>query len=302
MKQLFFPFILLLLCCAGQAQNNTDWDALQLKGKVRSFTEVESVRNFKDGKWSNMKITASHKKAFDNTGRYTETVELDSLSGVTSSTTYNYNDADKTATVSFFDKEGKLTGKWVWHYNARGDLVQILYYNKSGQLNTRHNCTFDNSGHMLTKHQYKNDSTLYFTTRYTYDSKGHWLTQDSYKGDTVFYSSSQYTYDNNGYVASEITQVKGLSKHTLKYINDSKGNQLDIQTLTEAGEVKSRVVNTYDVNGNPLTKVHYNGLSEVLYKFTFEYEYDLQKNWTKITQYNEEGEAISLTERKLQYY
>ncbi|MCP9752727.1 DUF3836 domain-containing protein [Ferruginibacter sp. HRS2-29] len=254
----------------------TDWEANQLKGKVRSFTHLENYRYKRTGQRTDWEILYNKKYSFDHAGRYTETATLNPAGGTSYKITYTYDKKANAATIRYIDKDEDQTKQNQWIYNDKGQRITNQEYTKDNQPDWRYT--------------------------YTYDSKGNKATMESYRPDGSLYSKTTYTYDANGYESGYLLKTTGYANSGRSYINDSKGNKTEEIWLNGKNEANFRFVRTYDSNGNVTEELKYKGRDRLLDKTSWKYEYDKKNNWIKRTQYSSDGVEYDITERKIVYY
>lgn len=277
MKYLFSLLVALSAALGSNAQNITDWKKEKLKGKVKSFTLLENYRYKKDDKFTEWGILYNKKYSFDNTGRYTEYTELTPKGDLSYKIKYVYNAKEKTATVSYFNKEEKPTTKQIWTYNNSGQLTQMQYYSKENKADWRYIYTYNTNGNRVMMESYKPDSTLYSKTTYTFDDKG----------------------NETGY----LLQTKGYANSSEKYTWDNNGNKTEERWLDGKNEITFRHVYVYDDNGNVIDEQVFKGQDKnFLSKATYKYEYDAKGNWIKRTKFSTDGIEFDIAERKIVYY
>ncbi len=62
-----------------------------------------------------------------------------------------------------------------------------------------------------------------------------------------------------------------------------------------------KVTSKYDIQGNEIETITYEGDGTISEKKTYLYEYDKMKNWTKKTEFHN-GELFSIIEQQFEYY
>ena len=178
------------------------------------------------------------------------------LAGFQSSEKYIYNDRYLCQSISFFDKDGKLTysqnGFAICQktYDKMGNVVKYEFLDKDGKTLVNRNSgyaveevTYDALGNIKTSHNYSSSLKPCMT------SAGFHAKEFIYEDSTNFLSEVK-SYDSNG----KIIKVD-------KYRYDANGNQISTWTMNGYGALQGTVTNVeYDEN-NRLKKMYCTNLS-----------------------------------------
>ena len=150
-------------------------------------------------------------------------------------------------------------------YNEKGQLIEVVC-TRNGEHFDTDTYAYDDQGRVV---EYK-DGTMY-VYRYVYDGKTT-RKQDLNKDGTV-YSENVYTYDDNGKLIKEEYFEEDKLSHYYEYTRNDAGKLLEkCEYDMEDGvaELDSKVVNTYDSNGNLADKkIYEDGELEAHYVYTY---------------------------------
>ncbi|MES2430996.1 MAG: hypothetical protein V4556_08665 [Bacteroidota bacterium] len=272
MKSFFILLLSLPIASISFAQT-TDWKKQQLKGKVKSFKAHQTYRYIKDGAFTPWARSSSTLSLFDNKGRTTEYTDSNTLWSY--KVKYAYNEKEKKASISNFDREGKPTTTKEYKYDDNGNKIEEIEYDKEGKQSRHYTYTYDSKGNNTMLINYKTDGTMYSKTTWTYDDLG---------------NATAYKLETPGYATSE-----------QKYTYDNKGNKIE-EIWISRGVVDFRLVWTYDEYGNKIKEMKYKKQDTFLDTVTWRYEYDSKGNWTKKTESTSKGEDFSIDERVITYF
>ncbi|MBP5328229.1 MAG: hypothetical protein J6Y98_10030 [Bacteroidales bacterium] len=194
-------------------------------------------------------------------------------------------------------------------YNNDGMISSERWYNEKKKIYKETEYTYKNGFLLETNSTYKS-SLKYsylpdniYNEKYSYDKSGRVVADTVYK-DTSVFMTTLYEYSEN-----TITYCYDNKKNVVKFENgrpsmlisyDSVGNETGTTRYNNHGFETSydgKVSIEYDYNEyfDPISK------TEDIDKYTFSYEYDKKKNWTKRITYKD-GEPIYIEEREITYF
>lgn len=176
--------------------------------------------------------------------------------GFNSSVRYEYNEQYLCKSMSFYDKDGKLT------YNGEGIAMCRYAYDKTGNV-TKYEF-LDTDGQTLI-----NNHNGYAVEEVTYDAIGNITAVRLYNSSmkpcmsSYGYSAREYVYDEKTNFTTEEKNynANGGVMQIDKYTYDTNGNKSSEWSVNGAGTLQGAVSNyEYDKN-NRVTKVYYTNLS-----------------------------------------
>ena len=181
---------------------------------------------------------------YDSVGNVTEVrflgkdLEPARCAGFNSSVKYAYNDQHLRVSISFYDKDGKLTNSQEgmaecrYSYDKMGNIIRYEFLGADGKtpINSRRGYavekdTYDELGNIRTVHYYNSSMKPCMTTygfyakEFVYDAKTNFLTEEKYynaKGSIT--KIDRYAYDDNGNKTAEWTvngsgTIQGVVTH-----------------------------------------------------------------------------------------
>lgn len=251
---------------------------MNLKGKVKSVTVKQDYRYKKDGvnftPWEKQFTTIYQ---FNSAGRYSEYQQLFANGTQYYWVSYSYDLKAKKGEQAFFDKENKPTIKKGVTFDDKGKILEMIEYTKEGKPDRSYKYLYDAKGN--------NTELLYYAANGTMGSKTSWL------------------YDAKGNKTEMTVETPGYADSFKKYSYDAKGNLTEESWLDGQKKLTFRFVRSYDDKANMIEEVKYKGDSNTQHdKATWKYEYDKQGNWTKKTQYTNDGVDFNIEERTITYY
>jgi hypothetical protein len=117
------------LMAIGQNPLKTDWQAEDLKGKVKSVKEVTYRAVDKFGQIHKGEIIERRTNKYNNKGHLTEQFKMEDEESNTKTFTYKYDNNGKRIEESVYNSDRKLSGKQFYKYNNAGKLTGCLIYN-----------------------------------------------------------------------------------------------------------------------------------------------------------------------------
>jgi len=182
-----------------------------------------------------------------------------------------------------------FVGKTLYTYDLQGKLIETVSYNSDNSLLSKTVYTYADTGNLVEMVSYNADGSLDSKTEYTYDDAGR-LTEAVSSASFGLLSRIRYVYDDQGHLLEELFEHSRLI-HTY----DIQGNR--IRTVSydahDPGLGIEKTVETYDANGNilELTTYYTEKVGEEEgkpipppSKRIYTYEWDARSNWVKQTQ------------------
>lgn len=260
MKNVFFSlFFLLPVVLCGQVAK-TDWEKMNLKGKVKCITET-------DKKHESIKVS------FNEKGFITEkTLDYDVDGSIDVLSEYSYDSLNKLNATKTYHDDTILMSISTFYYDSLGNRIkeniEHVHESEKGH-NANYYYRFDNKGNCVEMRGYNSKGTLFTTYSYRYDSLGHQLDEiwREANGDTISYV--KYTYDNYGNKSEE---QRKYSSSDLIYTTNYRYNEEGTLIEEISGNGNSRVNYQLDKKGNCVRIVYSEGLEkEVVVKRSIVY-------------------------------
>lgn len=213
---------------------------------------------------------------YDNNGNLLETNDYQ-WGKLLTRHTYRYNDANKVTMESENGPDGHLQGRHTYRYDENMNMIEKIDFNGNGDFVSRHTYAYNDYNWVIEEHEFKSDLS---------DKSTKILTE----------------YDNLGNVA-ELRQFDENGKLIYYGKFDRYKNHLADITYGPDGSVREKVTAQYkyDSYGNEIEEILQLAERSPALKSTYKYEYDVEGNWIRKTVY-EDGEAVRIAERELEYY
>lgn len=260
MKNIFFTLILLFPVVLFSQVVKSDWEKMNLKGKVKCIIET-------DKQHESIKISFNYK------GYITEkSLDYEVDGSIDSRSTYNYDSLNKLVTMKTYRGDTTLVTISTFLYDSLGnrinEKIENVHESEKGH-NANYYYRFDNKGNCIEMRGYNSKGTLFTTYSYRYDSLGHRLEENwlEANGDTISYV--KYTYDNHGNKSEE---QRKYSSSDLIYTTNYRYNEEGTLIEEISGNGNSRVNYQLDKKGNCVRIIYSEGLeNEVVVKRRIDY-------------------------------
>lgn len=263
------PIILLIGLNCYANPNKTDWKKLNIKGKVKSISEIsylaiDKFGKIKKGNRAPNPLWEKTDYIFDTNGYLLELIQSDSSKSYYYSESYKYDIWENLIETSISGGS-----KYYYKYDNKGNKIELNTYLPNGQHESKHIYKYDEKDNMI-------EETLYYqesqpeNTLYKYDEKNNLIAINHYRSNGNCYSEVSYKYEDN----NKIKAIWDNSYYSI-YQYDDKGNLI--------------VENSLNSDDKPLYG-----------KTTYEYEYDRNGNWIKSIVFKN-GFAEYILERKIEY-
>jgi hypothetical protein len=232
------------------AQKKTDWEKLNLRGKVKSTNATEYNMNETEGE----DRTVRHQFVFNNKGYKTQEVlregfdtkcnstfkynadnelseEISKLVHSTSSRKYKYDKKNNTAIENYYVANGVLITKTTLKYDDRGNLLERHIENEKNKeknkLVENYWFKYDENNNLIEQKQLI--GAVSKTVTFKYDENNRVIEQNDYDANglpTYWYT---YKYDEKDNVIEEISAYRGYEKTIINYVYvyDSQGNWIE---------------------------------------------------------------------------
>ncbi|WP_299837249.1 hypothetical protein [uncultured Tenacibaculum sp.] len=247
-----FVMLFLVLITYTSCNNNTsknDWRTENLKGKVKSYTEL-SYEILEEKKQENH--YKKEVKNFDQDGKIINEL-LYNFDGVGNQFIPKYNEKnEKTAMYCYVENSDKLIYRWIYSYNEKGLKIKDEIYDASDKLTLERFFKYDEKGNKIERTQkyvYNPDTALNKRT-FEYDESGRNIRINTYDpfGKNIK-SHYDFVYDDGGNKIEEnILNPNGklTSKWIYKYEFDEKGNWIKKTEFDQGIFPKNIIERTYE--------------------------------------------------------
>lgn len=263
--------ILMSFAVVGTAQRKTDWEDMNLKGKVKHII----VREYDMSDESETDKTPRFQYFFNNKGFKTEEIEKEG-----------------------FERKSNASFK----RNANGELVEEKTRFVKGTSN--HKFKYNEKTRTLTVEHFVANNVLIARDTRKYDEKGNmverFVVNVVNKKETVAAESYWRTYDDNGRLIEEKQRI-GVTEQRIVFTYDDNGNLIEqIAYRPEDNAIISRTTFKHDDRGSVIElTLHYKDNPPKT--TTYYYSYDDKGNW--VEQREQEGGITKiLTLREIEYF
>jgi hypothetical protein len=260
--------------------NKTDLQELKLNGKVKSIRETSYLAITKEGTVQKGKIKREEPYwsrdfyiVLNADGNKTERTEFNSNGSFYFKMGYEYIDTNVIKEYTYKSKDSITNSRNVFYkHDGHGNVIEESWNKADGTLDGKNNFSYDGKGNMIEKkwavlHEPRKDS----------------LTYDEKKNVT-----EMWEYWDNKW------------QWHYAYKHDDKGNLTEENWFNPDGKFYMKYVFSYNDKGN-WNEVTWTNAKGKNCKWTFQYEYDSNGNWTKSTQFLN-GKANYILEREITYF
>lgn len=287
----------ILLGCSSTSQSTpkNDLEKSNLQGNVKTISEVTY-----DLSKGDIKVLKGQK----------------GQSGIDSKTTYNI---DGYIIESMRERDGSPYSITRYFYNDQFKIISKEEFYRTGYQSSPNNgkgneidmtspfsvsnFKYDDRG-LKIEGKVFSDNELYSVAKYKYDNEGGQIEEAYYKDENLIWKTKhQNEYDSYGNLKENIL-LRSDDKISLmwKYEYDDLGRRVKSQLLNGNSDIRNTYIKEYDTQGNVIKEVKSEGSSEnIIYSYIFNYEYDVNLNWTKKTRFSN-GKASKIIERQIVYY
>ncbi len=323
---IFLISIVLNLSSCKIIKMKSDWEVLNLKGKIKtlnefSFVAVDSSDSIEKGERV-MFLIFSNKgnKIEDNQYCYYDSSQ--DYKG-----TYKYDDKENRIEENFY-RSGSLSCKAISKYDDKRNRIEYNHFLPDGSLVSKDTSNYDDKGNRV-EYRYSQGNKAVLK----YDDKGNEIEESRYLSDSSYKAISKY-YDKGKKIELNCSQSysnliwKVISKYddkgnrieyssfnsdgsqeqkrTFKY--DDKGNKIEISSFVYDGNQQSQNYKRtykYDDKGNEI-EIEYNTYypeDSLVYKYTDKYKYDFDSkgNWIKKIKFENEVPTLKVV-REIEYF
>lgn len=244
----------ILFAFTGEKGKKNDPTDLNLKGKVKSLTEINYKAVVMTGEIQTGDIIDKTIYSFNDKGNKIEEniYRADGSLDASGSGKYNYKYDDKGNMIeenyyrSYYDKSsnGWISSpnyeKNIYKYDNKGNMIEEnLYDEPKGSLFAKYICKYDDKGNNIEDDYYmyiNGDSLKSIFHIFKYDDKENIIEHNEYQADGSLYYKFIYNYDNIGNKIEEKCYIYTISpsldyNYYYKYVYDKTGNWIKKTTF-----------------------------------------------------------------------
>lgn len=272
--------VLSLVACQESGKKQTDWEKLNLKGKVKSVKEWKHKAEIKFGKLEEME----EKGIFLQELVFSKKGYIEYAYFPKEEKQYKYQEGNKLEEIRVYDTDEVLQERTIYKYDAQGNRVDEIDYTPKGEVNKRVTYLYDEQGKEIEKAFYNQDNELTGKQIYLYDK-------------------------NDNLTETELYNAKGTSVERKTIYQD--GNP--IKEIYYLNLFVSQALRTtyykYNDRGDLIKKsVELTNNDPVAPQSSYEYKYDKHGNWinkiehTKIFMSGYDLGGYEIIKREITYY
>lgn len=300
--------VLLAIPSCNSSKKENDWDKNDIKGKVKSITEISYEAKDRFGKIEKISrkrkydFIYDYQKKYDIEGYMIENKEFNSDGSLKSKIIYKYDDMGKLIEGNENNSDGSFLKCYINIYNDKGVIIETNYYNTIGNIETKYTYKYDKRGNKIETNEYNSDGNIETKYIYKYDDKGNKVEENKYNSDGILKTKYIFKYDNKGYLLEKNTfyseGLETITKYDYQF-DDIRNKIISKNYLYENYSYK--VVDIFDKSGNEVETIFYDEYEVITSHYTYEYEFDEQKNWIKKIEFKNQTPTY-LLEREIVYF
>jgi hypothetical protein len=258
-----------------------DWQEMNLKGKVRSLTEIQ-YRIVKISGQSQKKYKGKQTLEFNENGRLSQKIDFDDdsrNSQVYDRKLYIYNGEERLIEIGGYGADSTLRMNCLFKYDNNGKVIEEDISGPDKHLDARYTFLYDKNGKKIEMNRFnmKTGGNHDLKERYAYDLLGNLTEKKTEHASGNFGSRYKYTYDST----DRIVEKNGFDfysdghnyEYKINYRYDSQGN-----LISETEKSKG-------ISGTTKTLI----------------SLDRQNNWIERTT-TDTDKTVFITERKIEYF
>lgn len=261
------------MSCTGSQKPQTDWDAYQLKGKVKTLTNKRYKAREAFGEITKDELSSSEVISFTKDGKIEHSLSTYYYADEKAEYEYFYTYTDKKSIVEEYYNDD-FSGKSITFYTDWGAKQSEMSYDDSGDETWKVEYTYDDKHRLIERNFYYDKELSGRDKNYKYTEKGLLKSYKSYNNEGQLTETSYYEYDE-------------------------KGRETECTVENAEGEVSYSIVNAYNEEG-------YQSCHKFIgtyYKSTEEYTYEYDKKGNFVVKYEMiKGGDTYINERTIVYY
>ena len=266
----------------SKEQKENDLTKFNIKGDVKSLIEESHYAIVRNGKIEKDKSRGFFKSIleFNKEGNFEEAIYYDFDGSIFEESTYEYDEEGDLVKEISLDPAGVyLKSTYEYKYDQAGNQVEKIVYNTDGSKNDLYTYEYDEARNLVKEIRYSPDGSIFEESTYEYDEAGNLVKEIVH--DIPFDFKSTYEYDDKGNLVKRF---------------DYESEGLLIRWTNERKETYD-----YDEEGSIVKIISYESDGSIKKKVTYEFEYDMEKNWTRWVLFKDDV-ATEIVERQIEYY
>jgi len=302
--QLIILQVLFLNICFAQFQPLNPLYEKQIMKKNKVLTQ--SKWKYRPNATEGVKVLS---KTFDNNGNVIEEMNYKPDGSRSSRLTYKYDNNENKIYYQLFDfsqvpeKRVRYVQNMVYNQNndrisetgfdgisdfeieykylAPGKLSEIIKYNDKKEITEKRKYTYGSN--TITMNVYNSAGTIKEIVEEKYDATGNLLEKTTLKPDETVIKKNIYKYDNTNRLIEEEEYFGTNFSSKLSYIYNDIGYVKEIEKEESSGNIFTNNSYNYDVKGNLIEELWYDGNPDDYSKKT--YNYDEKDNVKEVDSY-----------------
>lgn len=264
-------------CSVQKKLNLSDWDKLNLEGKIKSIRQTPRYLSNDNGQrllgeaWPKKENNSFFH--FNKNGDLIEKRLYLNNGENYSKEIYSYNEDDQRVKEILYNPNGSIGSTLFYEYDRTGSIAQSECTN---YLGVKYIYKYDGDGNRIATYKYYGDGTLYFKASYRYDKDGNCLEEKTYTSEGKLFSKWMYEYDK-------------------------KDNRIIRKRYFADGELDCKLTYDFDNNHREISWKMFDNLDKTTSQGTYIYEYDTDGNWIKRTKM-EGQKPVFVLNREIEYF
>ncbi len=290
-------------CFAQQPKN--DWEKENLKGRVKTLTEMRTydVDSVREKSWLNKPIL----HIFNEAGNIVLSKRYTLVENSIDSTVYFYDSKNRLSRKLTYGKKRWLRDSINYSYFEDGSKIDHRHFYMNMHYESKSVFTYDSKSNIVHEVTHHIDSFIngkkiedkdeIITNQY--NKKGWLIKTIKAKKDSLPYNVSCYKYDKEG----NKVEYREFIKKKLWIIDryNAKGELIEFIIYDNDEVIRYQTKMTYNEWGDQIGQTGSNRNGEPISPMKAEYEYDSQHNWTKLTWYRG-SEIKTVRVRTIDYF
>lgn len=256
----------------------TDWEQLQLSGKVKTVTQTSYVAIPKDPETIDRgkKQGVFFRYEFDEKGRRTVDASFSETGVPGKVKTFTHDAEGHVMKESLVLPDGKPEGTLLWKYSPEGDVKSKLLRDPTENVLQKGMFRYDAEGNCVHETWFQPDGSKFSEFHYAYDSYGQqgekqvWVRPavgESQQTEGETYCPVKRSWNFNGRIAEEWVTLPDGGQLRRGYTYSTKGRQIGgTEQLNDQPEVEYIYKFFNDEHGNWVKRIKFVGEVPVVYE------------------------------------
>ena len=183
-----------------------------------------------------------------------------------------------------YDRDFNMTHYYIFEYNSKGDNIKHSYYDKEGNLGWYNVSIYERKGIRKEAKSYNSTDSVLWQSLFEYDTDDQLIKVTAYN----------------------IMQNSNNLPYFYEYQYDKAGNQISVthnqESLDKGTEIITMEKRKFDVNGNIIQSITYNGEGKETYRYTNVYNEDgLRIQYDSQSTSNKRKSTYSYTNNRFEF-